>query len=282
MDQELLSIKALLISRMYLYEMFHKVMGGRPTRELCSALASPETLDAVDEYCGHSEAFRELKSLLLSLGESLDEPDRFEEFLGSVQDEYTRLYVGPGQIKAHPFETVFKERQPILFSTNTLAVRQAYAAYGYESAYRGRLPEDHVSIMCTFMSKLAEKTYGACADRRWSEVMELLEFQQTFAIEHMASWLTDFSRLQDKEERASFYPRLSEALSDFVGIDVGFLAEAHAWVKDQVQSGFDGSEGAISGDDSEPEAFAAVEHAFAKLREVRLLGLEENELREIA
>lgn len=282
MDQELLSIEALLISRMYLYEVFHKAMGGQPTQELCSALASPKTLDVVDEYCEHSEALRELKGLLSSLGESLDEPSRFEEFLDSIRDEYTRLYVGPGQIKAHPFETVYRERQPILFSTNTLAVRQAYATYRYESAYKGRLPEDHASIMCTFMSKLAEKTYAACIGRRWSEVLELLEFQQTFAIEHMASWLPDFSRLQGKEERASFYPKLSAALSDFVGIEVGFLAEAHAWVEARAQDEFDGSEAASFGDVSKPEAFAAVELAFAKLKDVRLLGLEENELREMA
>ena len=42
---EALSLEALLLARGYLYELFHKALGGDPTSELVAALTSAETLD---------------------------------------------------------------------------------------------------------------------------------------------------------------------------------------------------------------------------------------------
>lgn len=275
MSDEILSMKALLIARMYLYELFHKVFGGMPSHELGVMLVSRDSQDVVDEYCSKSSAMSAMKSLLQLLDETFADPEKETTALDLAHDEYTRLFYGPNKLCAYPFETAYRERKPIILSANTLAVRRYYEMYGYECAAKGTVAEDHVSIMCSYMAKLSERTNAEfdCGNR--DETVGLLQTQRAFIAEHMANWLPEFASNQALDEKAETYPILSAALSDFVLIDLGFIDEALEWIAENDLASLAKSPAASFG-----ETFGAVMAAYRKLEAISLFGLDENELRE--
>lgn len=274
---EALSLEALLLARGYLYELFHKALGGDPTSELVAALTSAETLDVVDEYAEAGETMAKLRAFLAELaGRTADEGARVA-FVSQAKDEYTRLFVGPNSLPAQPMESPHVTHEFALFQENTVAVRRIYAARGLEPVRLNHVPDDHVSLMCDFMARIAFETLAAFRVDDMQALRALASEQGTFAAAHMANWLPEFARLQSRTANPLLYPQLSAALAEFVRLDVAFLAELMAWI-----DGRSDKECVAENECGRPESFARVEAAFGHVRALRLFGLEDCELRELA
>ena len=64
MRQDALQLEALLVSREYLYTLFHKLLGGTPDAELLEVLLGDATADVVEEYAGDNATLRGLCAFL--------------------------------------------------------------------------------------------------------------------------------------------------------------------------------------------------------------------------
>lgn len=267
MRQDALQLEALLVSREYLYTLFHKLLGGTPDAELLEVLLGDATADVVEEYAGDNATLRGLCAFLREL--------RAEDAAGLIdraRDEYARIFVGPAALPASPYESPYTGVHDMgVFQENTLAVRAWYRERGYQAKRLQAVPDDHVSMMCAFMTTQAAAALAAFREGRFTELAGCLRDQMAFAEAHLANWVGTFAtsvRNSKAGASAVLYPQMLEALDAFASADVAFLTEAAYWVE--------------SHPDMPPTApapeLAAAEEALAALVSIRPFGIQDNEL----
>lgn len=268
---ELLSLEALLVSRTYLYVLFHKVLGGEPNEALLVAIASREATDVLDEYAAESETLANLKGFASKLGAKAGD----RGYLDAVRDEFARFFEGPADLPALPWESTYVGSESTVFQPSTLVVREAYRSQGLRASCLKRMPDDHVSIMCAFMGVLSRRTLAAFRSRDGSALRDLLAAQRSFVEGHMTNWLPDYAANALRVRVAHLYPQFAQGVSAFVGLDAGFLSEALQWVDDAVVDG-----GALHGKATYDSAayFGRVETALEELSALELKGIEDNEV----
>ena len=264
--EDALALEALLVSRAHLYTLFHKCFGGTPTAELLEAAYGEDSRSVVDEYAACNASMAGLLGFLEALAQ-----DGAEELIDQVKDEYIRVFVGPANLPASPYESPYTGAHDMsLFQENTLEVRKTYHGCGLRLAREQRVPDDHVSAMCHFMSILADRSLGALEAGDAAALAAGLREQSAFVDGHLANWLGTFAaavRNSKVGSHAVFYPQMLEAAAAFVESDSIFLKEAAYW-----------AEQAGNGLAANPPHFVQARSSLEALRSIRLLGLEENEL----
>lgn len=272
-EVEALELEALLAARAYLYALFHKALGATPDAEVIDALLSTATADAVGEYAADDETMCGLGAFLSELAAHDDRAALLE----AARDEHTRLFVGPGQLPALPWESPYRTREAIAFQESTLAVRRAYRERGWEPKRLQRVPDDHVALECAFMAKLAAEALEAFRAGDAAGLPAALRGQRTFVGEHMAGWLGEYAKDVRRSKTAVLYPQLVEALAAFVKLDAVFLDEAAFWAEERAGEG--GWDAAVPGS-AAAEAFARLDAARARVEVLRPFGVEDCELEE--
>ncbi len=276
---ETLQVEALLLSRTYLYTLFHKLLGGAPSGELLEVLTGETTCDVLDEYADNSPALVGAAAFFKGLCKrgSWDA----ESFAREVTGEFNRLFVGPGRPEAFPLESPYRTGEATYFQENTVAVRGEYRRFGLEPKRAGHMPDDHVSLLCACMAELAERALGCLRSQDAAGLAASLRSQESFAAQHL-SWLWDFAQAARRGKTARLYPQVVEALAEFVQVDRTFMGEAALWAENLEASGIGGAQDCTGFSPElvaeKPEAFARVERELERLRAIRLVGLEENEL----
>lgn len=279
MDEEALQIEALLLSRWHLYGLFHKLFGGNPTSELIEAVRSEATVDAVDEFSRHNEKVRGI--LCLNESESLQsEGDGAgNSLLSRLQDEYARLFVGFGDSMVQPIESPYVTSTPVLFSENTLILRRIYQAHGFAAARYPHVADDHIALMCDFMSRVSEELLVAFRSGDLQRVKEASTEQAAFVATHLTNWLPVFIKKQNRVSEIELYPKISESLLEFAMVDQLFLSEVAAWTVECMDGVDDEGLSAHQVFSHEvPDSFVRLEDEIAKVRGLRLVGLEDCEL----
>jgi TorA maturation chaperone TorD len=73
-----------------------------------------------------------------------------------------------------------------MFDKQTAEVREFYQQYGWESKFKGRIPDDHLGIELLFLTLMIEKYLefddAACAQEMKNEIRRFLN-------EHILSWV---------------------------------------------------------------------------------------------
>ncbi len=105
----------------------------------------------------------------------------------SLQEEYARLFVGPGPVVAPPWESVHFSQERLLFQDQTFQARDWYARFGLEAPNLHREPDDHIGLELHFVAQLARLGLQACQSED-QELQELLEAQRRFLAEHLLRW----------------------------------------------------------------------------------------------
>ena len=123
MRRESIDLKALLLSRTYLYTLFHKLFGGTPDAAVVACVLSETTRDVVEEYAGDDPSMKGLGRFLENLGECVDGAVLTEQ----ARDEYTRLKAG--------YDKEFEKQTARL---EELKQERADAAQGIDEAYMER------------------------------------------------------------------------------------------------------------------------------------------------
>lgn len=265
--QDELQLQALLVARAYLYELFHKLLGGAPDDDVLEALLSGMTADAFEEFAGASDELRVLGGFLGGL-----RAEGRADLLERAKGEYTRVFIGPGALPASPYESPYTGAHDMsLFQENTLAVRSAYRESGLKARREQAVPDDHVSLLCAFMAARAKRVLDAfCAGGREGVACELRD-QGAFVQAHLASWVGVFAasvRNSKAAAAAVLYPQMLEALEAFVRADVAFLTEAAYWAERQDEAR------AVA---LAPE-LAQIAAALEALEALRPFGIQDNEL----
>jgi len=268
---DILSMGSLLVSRTYLYMLFHKIFGGEPTEELVQTLTSELTVDVIDEYADNSNTMRGGMLFLKEFAEH----DR-ASVIDQAKDEYTRLFIGPDHLPASPWESPYVTKDPAIFQENTLVVRETFRAHGFLPKSYMRVPDDHISLLMHFLGGRAHTSVETFFSQDAAVLIAQLGDQLAFVQHHLNNWLSHYAIDARASKTAVLYPQMIEAAAEFCKLDEIFLGEALLWLEDNR------SDTGIL--EVAPEAgvvFNRVIQACDKLASLRLPGLDENELERI-
>jgi TorA maturation chaperone TorD len=111
-----------------------------------------------------------------------------------VEFAFNKLFVGPQAILAPPFASIYLENEPHVMGETTLMVRRLYQMVGLVSPWKGRIPEDHISLeldACLHMRM-------GLLENRSSQLCDIYSY---FLNEHMARWIPAFlSKINETQE----------------------------------------------------------------------------------
>lgn len=111
--------------------------------------------------------------------------------------DHLALFSGPTPV-ARPWESVWREKDELLFGEQTILVREQYAAWGLTIDNFGRVPEDHIALELAFcvhlLHRMATGDNGTAA-----------ETLAAFLDRHLSQWAAPCLRKASEEAAGTFY-----------------------------------------------------------------------------
>lgn len=108
-----------------------------------------------------------------------------------LNQEYTRLFIGPGPTIVPPYASCFLASETRLFGEETLRVRKAYLAAGLAPAQAG-MPDDHIALELEFMYFLAQHALQSLEGGDKESCQRYLTLQESFLQQHLRPWIPAF------------------------------------------------------------------------------------------
>ncbi|MBO5218096.1 MAG: molecular chaperone TorD family protein [Clostridia bacterium] len=218
-------VGTLLAARQYVYSLFHTLLGTEPTAEILAAASSKESLQTVALFDSEDSGAAKALTAALTRAQGLDAAG-----VDSIRMEYTRLFLGPEDLPAPPWESVYMTKERAIFQESMLVVRGWFQKYGYLPAGYPNYPDDHVSLLTHFIALTSELAAAHLEAGDMDKLCEVLRDQQSFIQHHMLNWFSRYAEDMGKSETDLFYPALARAMADFAAADAGLLDEMLACV----------------------------------------------------
>ena len=210
-------VVTLLQGRRYLFDLFHTLLGEQPTVEIAAVASSENSLRALSLFTEDDcPAAGNLIQLLARL-QSCD--------LDGLREEYTRLFLGPQDLIAPPWESVYLSAERAIFQKSTLAVHMWYEQFGYVPKSYPHEPDDHISLMMHFLALLCQRALDALEADNMVRYRDALAAQMMFEQNHLLNWLGAYATEMEKSETHCFYPQLVDTMQKLVQYDNALLME---------------------------------------------------------
>jgi TorA maturation chaperone TorD len=107
-----------------------------------------------------------------------------ERLLDEARADYMKLLVGVGKVLAPPWGSVYLNTDRLLFTEDTLKVRQFYERHGMKVVKKYKEPDDHIGIELEFLAHLCERGKKDAA----------LDFAEEFISPWVFQWNADMQR----------------------------------------------------------------------------------------
>ena len=155
------------------------------------------------------------------------------EGLERVRREHMKLFVGPEQLLAPPYGSVYLDQQRELMGPSTMAVMKLYGEAGLRPADDLKDAPDHVRVELDVMHLVIERTRDAVREGEWMRAERLMRVQAAMLQNHLSRWVTPFAKVIRTGSTTDFYRHLADLLE--VVIKQEFLEDAAA-VIDEFQA----------------------------------------------
>ena len=139
-----------------------------------------------------------------------------EEGLERARRDHVKLFLGPAQLLAPPYGSIYLDGQREIMGPSTLDAARLYEAAGMQKAPSLREPPDHVRVELDFMHRVIERTLTAVRAEAWEEAERLTSVQLAFLQNHLARWVTPFAEVLRTGAATGFYRHAAGVLEAFV------------------------------------------------------------------
>ncbi|MCI1945149.1 TorD/DmsD family molecular chaperone [Clostridium luticellarii] len=99
-------------------------------------------------------------------------------------EDYYRLFLGPGRILAASWESVYENKDRLIFGKSELSVRRFYHEFGLE--VNPKEAADHLHFELSFMARLCD--FGLRGDLQ--NITRILEAMEKFLKDHLCRWIS--------------------------------------------------------------------------------------------
>lgn len=117
--------------------------------------------------------------------------------------EHAKLFVGPFDLLAPPYGSIYLDGQRRLMGDSTIKVLEAYRAAGLGQSDEFKQPPDHITTELEFIYYLIAK-YLETKDNRW------LTMKDSFNNKYLKPWITDFANRIKSNSQSKFYKGLAK------------------------------------------------------------------------
>jgi len=144
-----------------------------------------------------------------------------EDQIDLLKVDFTRLFVGPFELLAPPYGSVYLEQKRMVMGDSTVDVQQRYRQAGLDLSIK-EVP-DHIALELEFMYFLIFKEIEAIQTGNTEAAIDYQEKQVSFLQIHLAVWVSEFADKVIKYSQTDFYRNLARATQFFVEQDLGGL-----------------------------------------------------------
>ena len=130
--------------------------------------------------------------------------------------EYARLFVGPFELKAPPYGSVYLEHERRVMGDSTMAVLKMYEEAGLVMDEDFKELPDHVAVELEFMSYLIYQEVQALEQSMMDRAIKLKTRQELFLNRFLKPWIPPFCREIKENTENEFYEALADCLFTFV------------------------------------------------------------------
>jgi TorA maturation chaperone TorD len=140
--------------------------------------------------------------------------------------DYTRLFLGPVDIRAKPYGSVWLDVDAPLMGDSTMAVLQHYEDAGFEVDEGFRDLPDHIAVELEFLYVLLFREAEARLRQDAQTLAGLARMRQRFLGEHLGQWVGAFAAAVTAGAQTSYYRDLAELTVRFVALEAA-RTDAH-------------------------------------------------------
>lgn len=193
-------------ARAYLYQLLQGIFGVEPSDAQLELVAQKETLAACEEIESQGALCHAAENLAsLAQGAQVDD----------LKNRYSHLFLGPGNLEAAPWESVYVGRERLLLQSSTIAVRHFYTSCGFIPREYPHVADDHIALELDFMKRLSL----AAAEGDGLASATAAEFLE----KHLGRWAQDFA-IRVRETGGSYYAASADLLVALVDRDRQMLS----------------------------------------------------------
>lgn len=138
----------------------------------------------------------------------------------SLLIDYTRLFLGPSQILAKPYGSVWLEAQKTLMGDTTMAVLELYREGGFDIDEAFLELPDHVAVELEFLYLLIFREYEASIEADVERLNSLNDLKSRFLDQHLGRWIKPFASAVRQGAESAFYRQLADLTELFVNREV--------------------------------------------------------------
>ena len=125
--------------------------------------------------------------------------------LGALEWDFNRLFVGPGEMLAPPWESVYRSKTKLTFQEPTLQVRELYRRFGVEAPAVHREPDDHLGLELAFVATLSDQAAEASGRGDTAQLARCFDAQRDFLQDHLLAWAPACLALVEKHADTDYY-----------------------------------------------------------------------------
>ncbi len=145
--------------------------------------------------------------------------------LDALKCEFARLFVGPFQLPAPPYGSIYLDGKREIMGKSTADVRRRYLESGLSLAKSFKDAPDHIAAELEFMYVEIFNEIEAIQSGEAETVIRLLRSQRSFLYDHIGAWIGDFATRVKKEAKMAFYRHLTDTTTKFIMEDLKTIME---------------------------------------------------------
>ncbi len=147
--------------------------------------------------------------------------------LEALSVEHARLFIGPFQLIAPPYGSIYLDDAKTVMGDSTARVAAFYHNCGLQLAEDFHELPDHFAVELEFMSFLAFKQREAEVSGDSNEVARISSLQQEFLYRFLMPWLEPFTAAIITDAEAPFYQAIARCTAAFINADFASLTDSN-------------------------------------------------------
>lgn len=143
-------------------------------------------------------------------------PALAEEGLEKIRRDHIKLFVGPAQLLAPPYGSIYLEPKREIMGESTQDAERLYAEAGLQKEEALKDAPDHIRVELDFMHVLIARTVAACEAGDWPQAEKYVNIQLMFLQNHLSRWVTPFAQVVRTGAATRFYNVTASVLEHFI------------------------------------------------------------------
>ncbi|MEH7013738.1 molecular chaperone TorD family protein [Neobacillus niacini] len=213
-------------AREFAYDILRRFFIEEPSREYIKLFIQKNMIDLFpfkEESEGIGAGVKKIKDYLASYN-----PGMIDQHFEDLHWDYTKMFIGPFDILASPWESVYVRKDKLLFQQTTMNVRKLYKKYGFQAGDFNIEADDHIGLQIDFLyqlNQLAIESAVSVSATALQEIQYLLREQKQFMEDHLAEFVPALSRKIQEHADTDFFRGMALLLQHFLVMDSNVLNE---------------------------------------------------------